>query len=164
MVDILPQFVAHQSSPCVLSAAKVSSWIDIKATCDNVFSLTAFFAHIEVHTSTDSHSNESTLMRVAVPRGSTSTRGRQSRRVMRQRVVVKANTTCVDLWPFEHFSCERSKENSVTSWNSWTVADCDTVWSVSQTVAACVSSVRWAVVCSSPPHVGVTGGRSVALV
>ena len=34
---------------------------------------------------------------------------------MRQRVVVKANTTCVDLWPFEHFSCEPSKENSVTS-------------------------------------------------
>ena len=121
VLDILPQFVAHQctrSSPCVSSAAKVSSWIDIKATCDKRFFfhvVTAFVAHIEVHTSTDSQSNESTLMRVAVPRGSTSTRGRQSRRVMRQRVVVKANTTCVDLWLFEHFSCEPSKENSVTS-------------------------------------------------
>ena len=121
VLDILPQFVAHQctqSSPCVSSAAKVSSWIDIKATCDKRFFfrvVTAFVAIIEVHTSTDSHSNESTLMRVAVPRGSTSTRGRQSRRVLRQRVVVKANTTCVDLWLFEHFSCEPSKENSVTS-------------------------------------------------
>ena len=72
--------------------SKVSSWIDIKANMRKTYFfrvVTAFVAHIEVHTGTDSHSNESTLMRVAVPRGSTSTRGRQSRRVMRQRVVVK---------------------------------------------------------------------------